>query len=270
MLFMKLLMCRPDYFDVTYSINDWMDINDPVDKNLAKQQWEKLYQTYLDLGYEVELIEPVEGLPDMVFTANGGLIYRDKTVLPHFKHQQRQGETPLFEKWFRKNLPSNEVLVSDGLFEGEGDALFVGGKLFGGYGFRSSKEEYAQIAEFLGAEVVPLQLVDPRFYHFDTCFSVLDSQTVAYYPGAFSDEAIAAIDKHMPNTIQVAEKDAEAFGLNMFSDGKNAVVAMQAEAFRNELENRGYNVIPVDVSEFRKSGGGIKCLTLLLEQIHKI
>ena len=265
--FMKLLMCKPDYFDVTYSINDWMDVNDPVDKAMAKQQWEKLHQTYLDLGYEVELIEPVESLPDMVFTANGGLIHRDKTVLPRFKHQQRQGETPLFEKWFRENLPDNDVLVPDGLFEGEGDALFVGDKLYGGYGFRSSKEEYAQIAEFLGVDVVLLELIDPRFYHFDTCFSVLDSQTVAYYPGAFSDESQELIDKHIPYTIQVDENEAEAFGLNMFSDGKNAVVAVQAEVFRKELEDRGYNVIPVDVSEFRKSGGGIKCLTLLLEQI---
>ncbi len=204
----------------------------------------------------------------MVFTANGGLIYRDKTVLPHFKHQQRQGETPLFEKWFRENLPNNEVLMPDGLFEGEGDALFVGDKLYGGYGFRSSKEEYQQIAEFLNVEIIALELVDPRFYHFDTCFSVLDSQTIAYFPAAFSEASQKLIEKNIPNTIKVDEKDAEVFGLNMFSDGKNAIVAIQAGSFRKELENKGYNVIPVNVSEFRKSGGGIKCLTLLLEQIH--
>lgn len=261
-------MCKPDHFDVVYEINAWMDTSEPFNKEVAVEQWNSLYEAYLDLGCEIELIEPIEGLPDMVFTANGGLIYKGKTVLPNFKHPQRQGETVFFEKWFRMHFPENEVLMPNGYFEGEGDALFVGDKLYGGYGFRSSKEEYEQIAEFMDMEVVPLELVDPRFYHFDTCFSVLDSQTVAYFPPAFSKESQELIEQHIPNTIKVAEKDAEAFGLNMFSDGNNCIVAVQAEAFRKELVNRGYNVIPVDVSEFKKSGGGIKCLTLLLQQIH--
>lgn len=265
---MKILMCQPTYFDILYEINAWMDKGNPLDKDLARKQWNNLYETYLLLGHEVELIEPIEGLPDMVFTANGGLIYRDKTVLSNFKHPERQNETQLFEKWFLSHLPENETLMPNGYFEGEGDALFVGDKLYGGYGFRSSKAVYEQITGFLDVEVVPLELVDPRFYHFDTCFSVLDSKTAAYFPDAFSEEAQELIENNTPNTIKVGEKDAEAFGLNMFSDGNNVVVAEQAEDFRRELENRGYTVHTVDVSEFKKSGGGIKCLTLLLSQVH--
>ncbi len=265
---MKILMCKPTYFDIVYAINAWMDLNVPLDKGLAQQQWLKLYNTYESLGYEIELIEPVEGLPDMVFTANGGLVYKNKVVLPTFKHEQRQPETPIFKKWFENFFPNSQLLSPDSNFEGEGDALFVSNKLYGGYGFRSNREEYKQIGDFLGVEVVPLELVDPRFYHFDTCFSVLDSQTVAYFPGAFSEEATELIEKNTPNTIKVGEKDAAVFGLNMFSDGKNCVVAEKAKDFQKQLSNRGYNVIPVDVSEFQKSGGGIKCLTLFLVQSH--
>lgn len=270
MVAMKILMCKPTYFDVFYEINAWMDTSDQLDKSLAMEQWDNLYQTYLSLGYEIELIEPVEGLPDMVFTANGGLVYKDKTVLPTFKHPERQPETPVFKKWFENYSPNSQLLTPNSYFEGEGDALFVGDKLYGGYGFRSNKEEYEQIGNFLGVEVVPLELVDPRFYHFDTCFSVLDSETVAYFPGAFSQEAKELVEKNVPHTIKVDEKDAQVFGLNMFSDGKNCVVATQATVFQKQLTDRGYNVIPVDVYEFKKSGGGIKCLTLLLQQTHAI
>lgn len=265
---MKILMCRPTYFDVVYEINAWMSTDEPFDRQIAEQQWLKLYELYESLGYEIELIEPVKNLPDMVFTANGGLVYSDKVVLPTFKHPERQPETLVFKKWFEDYFPNSQILAPGSNFEGEGDALFVGDKLFGGYGFRSSREEYKQISEFLGVEVVPLELVDPRFYHFDTCFSVLNSETVAYFPGAFSKEAQKLIETNIPSTIKVSEKDAESFGLNMFSDGKNVVVAEQAKDFQEQLADRGYVVHTVDVSEFKKSGGGIKCLTLFLKQIH--
>lgn len=267
---MKILMCRPTYFDVVYAINTWMHPDDPVDKRVATKQWSNLYEIYKSLGYEVELIEPVDGLPDMVFTANGGLVYENKVVLPNFKNAERQGETPVFKKWLESHFPSSQLLSPNSYFEGEGDALFVGDKLYGGYGFRSSREEYQQISEFLGVEVVPLELVDPRFYHFDTCFSVLDNQTVAYFPKAFSNEAKELIEKNIPNTVKVGEKDATSFGLNMFSDGKNVIVAKQAKDFQKQLADRGYSVHTVDISEFKKSGGGIKCLTLLLVQIHSV
>lgn len=265
---MKILMCRPTYFDVVYAINAWMDLSDPLDRELAQQQWRQLHETYEQLGYEIELIDPVDGLPDMVFTANGGLLYDNKVVLPTFKNTERQPETPVFKKWFENYFPDSQILTPNSLFEGEGDALFVGDKLFGGYGFRSSREEYAQIGKFLGVEVIPLELIDPRFYHFDTCFSVLDSQTVAYFPEAFSKEARDLIEKNIPNTIKASEKDAASFGLNMFSDGTNVVVAEQATDFHKQLSDRGYTVHTVDVSEFKKSGGGIKCLTLFLQQPH--
>ncbi len=267
---MKILMCRPTYFDVVYEINHWMNTDQPFDKHLAQKQWQNLCDTYVSLGHEIELIEPVDGLPDMVFTANGGLVYEDKVVLPRFKHPQRQGETAVFKKWFENHFPNSQLLSPNSLFEGEGDALFVGDKLYGGYGFRSNLEEYEQIGDFLGVEVAPLELVDPRFYHFDTCLSVLDSQTVAYLPKAFSEPSRLAIESSIANTIKVSQEDAEVFGLNMFSDGENVVVAKQAKDFQKQLSDRGYNVHAVDVSEFKKSGGGIKCLTLFLQQIHTL
>lgn len=263
----KILMCRPEYFDVVYEINAWMHKDQVTDVELAKKQWQGLYEKYVSAGYEVSLVEPAEDQPDMVFTANGALSRDNKVVLPKFKFPERQGETKYFRGWFEEK-GDWEVLLPENNFEGEGDALFVNNILYGGYGFRSDPAVYDEISKFFEVEVKKLHLVNENFYHLDTCFSVLDNHTVAFFPGAFDEESCEVIRSSFERVLEAGQIDADGFGLNLFCDNKNAFVSAQAPNLQTKITELGFDVIPTDVSEFKKAGGGIKCMTLLLNQIH--
>lgn len=260
----RILMCEPSYFDIEYEINPWMHVANPVSPELAAEQWRALYRIYTEtLGWNVDLVEPVAGQPDMVFTANGGLVIGGKIALPQFRQPERQGETPHFAEWFRGHGYSN-FLAPEHDFEGEGDALLCNNVLFAGYPWRSDKPSHRELAEFFGIEVVSLQLTDARFYHLDTALAVIDSRTVALYPGAFSPESLALVRGCVPEVIEATAEDALAYGLNSLSDGENIVISDRATGLIERYRKRGLNVLPTPISEFQKSGGGVKCLSLEL------
>lgn len=257
-------MCEPKHFDIEYEINPWMSKDNQVDAHLAAIQWHRLYQIYTkQLGWEVKLIKPEEHLPDMVFTANGGLVYKGKVALPHFRHPDRQPETKRFETWF-KETGFAEVFLPKYDFEGEGDALVWNEIIFAGYPWRSDKSAHQELANFFGAEVISLQLIDARFYHLDTCLTIVDSQTVALWPKAFTDGALKKVRETVPNVIEASDDDALVYGLNAMSDTKNIVVPESASGLIAKYKEKGMNVFPTPISEFQKSGGGVKCLTLEL------
>lgn len=260
----KILMCRPSFFDIEYEINPWMHVDNPVQPALAADQWQALYRTYTEiLGWEVALIEPVPGQPDMVFTANGGLVIGGKVALPQFRQPERQGETQHFERWFRaQGFSALFAPVHD--FEGEGDALLWNDVLFAGYPWRSDKPSHRALAEFFGVEVVSLQLSDARFYHLDTAFAVIDARTVALYPAAFTAESLEQVRRHVPVVIEASADDAVAYGLNSLSDGENIVLSDRATGLIERYRARGMRVLPTPIGEFQKSGGGVKCLSLEL------
>ena len=259
---MKLLMCRPDFFDIEYEINPWMDTDNQVDRDLAKQQWEQLYQLYTEtLGWEVSLVDPVDGLPDMVFTANGGLVIDGKVALPTFRQPERIPETAHFKAWF-DGAGFSEVLTPKHDFEGEGDALLWNDTLFIGYPWRSDQAVQNELSEFFNVKVIGMQLNDARFYHLDTCFAPIDNQTVAIWPPAFSDESVQNLKEIVPNVVEASEADAMAYGLNSVSDGQTVVLSEAAVGLVEEYEALGKRVYTAPISEFQKSGGGVKCLTL--------
>ncbi len=259
-----ILMCAPTHFDIEYEINPWMDIDNHVDTKLAAQQWQKLYKTYNEtLGWDVQLIEPIEKLPDMVFTANGALVIDSKVALPRFRYPERQPETDYFRKWFEQAGYQN-ILMPVHDFEGEGDALVWNDIIFGGYGFRSDVQSHNELSDFFGKKVVDIHLVDDRFYHLDTCLTIVGDDTVALWPKAFSKESLKKIHEMVPNVIEVSDEDAIVYGLNAMSDGKNIVVPEKATNLIRSYSNRGMKVHPAPISEFQKSGGGVKCLTLEL------
>lgn len=261
---MNILMCAPKFFDIEYEINPWMDTANPVEPQLAGNQWQQLYDIYTkQLGWDVQLIEPIEHLPDMVFTANGALVYQGRVALPHFRQPDRQPETPQFEKWFR-DVGYNELFLPKYDFEGEGDALIWNDILFAGYPWRTDKPAHAEVAEFLKIKTVSLQLIDPRFYHLDTALTIVSSDTVALYPKAFSPESLKKVHEIVPNVIEATDKDAVAYGLNAMSDGKSIVIPENAHGLIEKYKDLELNVITCPISEFQKSGGGVKCLTLEL------
>ncbi|CAN5232755.1 arginine deiminase-related protein [soil metagenome] len=257
-------MCRPLYFTVSYRINPWMHPEEPTDTSLAVRQWDLLRQTYLDLGVDVQLIEPIEGLPDMVYAANGGTVIDGIAYGASFSYPQRQREAPAYMDWFRE--AGFEVHEPRNVNEGEGDFLLVGDLILAGTGFRSAVGSHAEIAEIYDREVLSLELVNPSFYHLDTALAVLDDSTIAYLPSAFNDQGLAALRSRFPDAILATEEDAAVLGLNSFSDGYNVVLASRATDLQRQLTERGYNPIGVDLSELLLGGGGVKCCTLELRR----
>lgn len=258
----SILMCRPEHFTVVYRINPWMDPQVPTDTALAVRQWQTLYDTYADLGFTIELIEPEAGLPDMVYAANGGFVIDGIAYGASFTYPERQPEGPAYLDWFRS--AGFDVRVPEEVNEGEGDFLLVGERILAGTGFRSASDSHAEVARVFGREVVTLELVNPSFYHLDTAIAVLDGSTIAYLPSAFSEEGNRTLRELYPDAILVSEEDASVLGLNSFSDGLNVVIASRATGFERQLRERGYNPIGVDLSELLLGGGGVKCCTLEL------
>ena len=257
------LMCPPTYFTVTYSINPWMRPDQPTDADRAMRQWARLHQIYLELGHTVRVIDPVPGLPDMVFAANGATVIDGKVLGVKFRFAEREAEADAFLDWFCAS-GYRDVRPARLVNEGEGDILFTGRALIAGYGFRTDLAAHAQLEETFGVPVISVRLVDPRFYHLDTAMCVLDADTAAYYPAAFEPAGRAALAAHFTELIEASDSDAEVLGLNAVSDGRHVVLPAQATELAAKFAARGFEPIGVDLSELRKSGGGPKCCTLEL------
>ena len=258
----SVLMCRPEYFTVSYRINPWMHPEDPTDTSLALKQWNVLYETYQNLGFDVQLIEVLPGLPDMVYAANGGFVVDGIAYGAKFHYPERGPEGPAYMDWFREHgFDVREPVETN---EGEGDFLLVGDTILAASGFRSDTGSHQEIAAIYGREVVSLQLINPSYYHLDTALAVIDTTTIAYLPSAFDEPSLAILRERYPDAIIATEEDASILGLNSFSDGHNVVIAERATSFARDLADRGYNPIGVDLSELLLGGGGVKCCTLEL------
>jgi N-dimethylarginine dimethylaminohydrolase len=253
-------MTAPAHFTVEYAINPWMDTSTPVDTAVAVRQWERLQDVYRSLGHTVELVEPVAGLPDMVYAANGGLIVDGKAVVARFAYPQRAAEAIAYAQWMTDH--GFEPLHTRHVNEGQGDLLVIGSTVLAGYGFRTELVAHDEVAKLLGMPVVSLELVDPRFYHLDTALAVLDDDTIAYYPPAFSADARALLQQLFPDAIEVTTADAYVLGLNAVSDGLHVVLPAAATGFAKQLSEAGFEPIGVDLSELLKGGGSVKCCTL--------
>ena len=261
----RILMCPPEYYGIEYEINPWMNRAVGSDAVEARRQWEALRGTLVELGATVEVLEPVRGLPDLVFTANAGLIYGELFLSSRFRYGVRQGETPHFDAWFAARGFRVESLPKGLYFEGAGDALFCGETLFAGYRFRSDARGHIWIGDRLGVQVLPLELVDPRFYHLDTCFCPLAAGEAIYYPGAFDEYGRSVLRDSIPRLIAVTAEEAVTFSCNAVVVGRTVVLNEGAPALARSLQEAGYAVRPLRLTEFIKAGGSAKCLTLRLD-----
>jgi N-dimethylarginine dimethylaminohydrolase len=261
----RILMCPPDHFGIEYEINPWMHREVSADNAKAVSQWNALTSILKGLGVEIELLEPKKGLPDLVFTANAGVVKNNVFVPSVFRHVQRQGETPVFIDWFSRNGWDVVPLPTSASFEGAGDALFCGERLFAGYVNRSEISSHAQIGTLFECEVLSLELVDPRYYHLDTCFCPLAPGVALYHPGAFDEYGRKVLEGNVPTLIPVAGDEAVRFGCNAVVIGKNVVHNTGCPNMAAELERHGFKSHATELDEFLKSGGSAKCLTLRLD-----
>ncbi len=256
------LMCPPEHFTVRYAINPWMTGTEPVDTQRAWRQWTALRETYEALGHQVRLIEPVAGLPDMVFAANGGTVIGGTALGARFRYPERAAEGPAYLRWLAGN--GFRAQPPDHVNEGEGDLVHAGTAILAGHGFRTNPAVADQLSRLFGLPVISLRLTDPRFYHLDTALCVLDDATAIYYPPAFDDAGRAALASQFAELIEAKDEDAEVLGLNAVSDGRHVVLPAQAASLAAQVAARGFEPVSVDMSEFRKAGGGPKCCTLEL------
>ena len=256
----RFVMTPPRFFAVDYSINPWMDTTTPVDAGVALAQWQHLGDVYRQLGHTVELVDPVPGLPDMVYAANGALIIDGTAAVARFKYAERKQESAAYAGWLSSQ--GFQVRQTRHVNEGQGDLLPVGDDILAGYGFRTDLRAHGEIAGIFDRRVISLELVDPRFYHLDTALTVLDDTTIAYYPPAFSYVSRAHLETLFPDAIVVDTADAYAFGLNTVSDGQHVVHPAAAVGFARQLADAGFEPIGVELPELLKGGGSVKCCTL--------
>jgi N-dimethylarginine dimethylaminohydrolase len=261
----RLLMCPPDYYGIEYEINPWMSRSRGSAPERAHAQWRGLHDALVGLGVQVELMTPQRGLPDLVFTANAGLIFKDRFFSSRFRHEVRARESPHFDAWFADHGFTVEHLPEDMFFEGAGDALFCGGTLFAGYRIRSDAASHQHLGQILGKLVLPLELVDPRFYHLDTCFCPLASGEAIWFPPAFDHYGRRVIETHIPKLIAVAEDEAARFACNAVVVGKTVIVNAGSDRLAADLRASGYECVFRELDEFIKAGGSAKCLTLRLD-----
>lgn len=270
----RVLMVKPSYFDVEYVINPHMKGQiGKVDSMRAKSEWDFLVTGFKELGFDVQILEGEEGLPDMVFCANQSLPYSDgetqKVIMSRMFAGQRKKEVAIIEKWFEKQDYEILHLNSDSVdtFEGMGDALWHPKKklLWGGYGFRTSKEVYGEISELLDVPVILLELVDDRFYHLDTCMCMLSSDCVMIYPDAFSEKSLEMIYKMFDRVIESSSYEAEKlFSVNaVCPDGKNVMIQQGCTDVNKKLRDAGFSIHEYSTFQFLKSGGSVFCMKLL-------
>jgi N-dimethylarginine dimethylaminohydrolase len=262
----KLLLCPPDYYGIEYEINPWMDRTRQAVPVLARAQWRILHDTLQSLGCRISLIAPHRKLPDMVFTANAGLVAGHQFIRSNFRFRQRRGEAEHFEQWFREHGYEVAHLPEELFFEGEGDALVCGEVLFCGYRFRSDVRAHQIIGEMLKCLVVSVELVEARFYHLDTCFCPLPDGSAIWHPPAFDSYGQRAIREHTKALIEVEPAEAAQFACNAIVVGREIVLPEGCPKLSAELRKRGYRLRALSMTEFLKAGGACKCLALFLPQ----
>ena len=266
----RLLMCPPEFYAVDYVINPWMEGNIHKEvRQTALEQWRALHGM-LEKAAEITLVPPEPGLPDMVFTANAGVVVGNQVVLSRFLHRERRGEEPHFKRWFKKQGFEVFEVPPDLPFEGAGDALMdrAGGWLWAAYGSRTELDAHPLLADWLGIEVVSLRLIDPRFYHLDTCLCPLEGGFLLYYPGAFDAWSNRVIEERVPSEkrIVVSKADAVRFACNAVNLGHRLYINPVSDELKEQFKVAGYEVFETPLQEFIKSGGAAKCLTLRLNE----
>ena len=260
-----LLMCPPDYYDVAYEINPWMSVRKKPDHEKAKKQWQDFYRLLTEkLKVRVELMKPAPKLPDLVFTANAGLVHKRRFVRANFRHRERRAEASFYGDWFRKNKWIVKQIPPVFYFEGEGDALFLGRELYTGYHFRSDIEAHEFVADTLEVPYHALELVDKRFYHLDTCFAPLDEKTALVYLPAFDTYSQEILREMVPDLVEVPEEEALRFACNALVIPPDVVLNAGVPKTMKLLQLRGFHPHELGFSEFIKAGGSAKCLALRL------
>ena len=259
----RVLLCKPTHYSVEYIINPWMEPGS-VDTSKAMDQWRSLVQVYKSLGIQVDVIDQVEGQPDMVFAADQGIVQGNQVLLSNFRCKERQGESRHYAQWFKENKFELLEIKRNEYFEGGGECLPWKDIYFIGTGFRSIHSSIHYMEKKLKKKIVELELINERFYHLDTCLFPINNEIVFYYEKGFSKKSLIVLKKMIPHFVAMTDEEATAFCSNSIVTGNKVVCHKSPSTFKEKLKVYGYETIELDVSEFLKAGGGVHCLTNIL------
>ncbi len=260
-----VLMCEPVHFRIEYEINPWMRRANQVRGPAALEQWRGLRRALEELGVRVELVEQAPDVPDMTFTANAGVVSGDRFIPANFRFPERQPEAAHFLRWFEAHGYRAETIHEPHYWEGEGDVLPDGGRVFAGHRFRTEDRALDHLDELLGTEATRLELADERFYHLDTCFCPLGERRALYYPPAFDGASRARLEAAFDVLVAVPDEEALRFACNALVAGDAVVLNSGCPRTSAELERLGFRCVETPTDEFLKAGGSVKCLVLMLD-----
>ena len=261
----RYLMCPPAYFGVVYEINPWMHTEVRPDPEAAMRQWEGLVAVLRAAGATIEVLDPQPGVPDLVFTANAGIVNGDQFVPARFRHPQRRGETPHDVAWFAAHGYRVDELPGDVHHEGAGDALPFGPALVSGYRWRSDAVSHADLSRLTGAAVRSVELVDERLYHLDLTFCPLDDRRAMVAPLGWDRYGLRVLASLVPQPLLLEDDEALSFCANSVVVDRTVVMPACPPRVGRILQDWGFDVVECPVGEFLKAGGGCRCLTLALD-----
>jgi ornithine--oxo-acid transaminase len=256
-------MCPPQHFEVAYSINPWMRMEDPPDPARAWREWDDVVHALVEAGAAVDTLQPVPGLPDQVFTSDHGFVVEGRFVRSRPRYPERRPEVDHAAAWFAGEgievvaLPENDDVFVEG-----GELTMVGDRMVSSHGFRTTPAGIAALSEATGRDILALELVDPRLYHLDVAFFSPDADHAIFVPEAFTDDGVEAIRALVGEAVPLSMEEALTFCCNGIAVGDTVIVPSTPPRVRDILSGWGYRVVETPVGEFQKAGGSVHCLTL--------
>ncbi|HSE71296.1 MAG TPA: arginine deiminase family protein [Nocardioidaceae bacterium] len=263
----RYVMVEPNHFRVEYAINPYMDVTDQPDPARTRAQWLGLVDAIRAAGAEVEVIEQRPDAPDMVYAMNLGLVVnderRDRVVLSHMRYAERRMETLTAGPWFEQAGFATAYVGRDGIGAHleAGDVFAFGDALVAGYGPRTEELGLKHLAVNLDVRVRGLRITHPGMYHLDLAFCPLDETRAMVCPAAFDEASAEAALALVPEPLVLTEEEALTFCANSIVVGRTILMPTCPDRVRAQLEEWGFEIVLVDVSEFHKGGGSIRCMT---------
>ncbi len=259
----ELFLCPPLYLELKYEINPWMDTSQPFDKQKAHEQWWTLVELYQKLApRKVHILPPRKGLTELCFVGDSVFAVQNKALYGNFRHPEREPERHYVVEMMTTWGFSGRFVPQAIRYEGSGETMLWRDSILFGFGQRSHEEARVFLEQTFHRKVHGFEMELERFYHLDTALFPLDDDLIVYFPNAFGPIDTETLNSLDCELLPITEEEARGFACNSIVFEDHVITHTESKSFIRTLQKRGYSVIPTDISEFLKLGGGLKCLTL--------